>query len=117
MIRKVIRIDEEKCNGCGLCAEACHESAIGIVDGKAKLLRDDYCDGLGNCLPVCPAGAIAFEEREAVEYNEEAVKKNSAKNGAEKKGKNGCPGSNAHAIQRAVLQAAAEMKAASRLNQ
>lgn len=74
MIRKIIRIDESKCNGCGACAEACHEGAIGMVNGVAKLLRDDYCDGLGDCLPACPTGAITFEEREALAYDEEAVK-------------------------------------------
>ena len=75
MIRRIIHIDEEKCNGCGACAAACHESAIGMVDGKAKLLRDDYCDGLGDCLPACPTGAITFEEREAPAYDEAAVLK------------------------------------------
>ena len=73
MIRRIITIDEEKCNGCGLCAKACHEGAIGMVDGKAKLLREDYCDGLGDCLPACPMDAISFEEREAPAYNEAAV--------------------------------------------
>ena len=73
MIRRIIRIDEEKCNGCGACADACHEGAIEMIDGKARLMREDYCDGLGDCLPACPAGAISFEEREAPGYNEAAV--------------------------------------------
>ncbi len=73
MIRKIIHIDEERCNGCGACASACHEGAIGMVGGKAKLLRDDHCDGLGDCLPACPTGAITFVEREAAAYDEKAV--------------------------------------------
>ena len=73
MIRRIITIDTEKCNGCGLCADACHEGAIGIIDGKARLLREDYCDGLGDCLPACPTNAISFDEREAPAYNEAAV--------------------------------------------
>lgn len=84
MIRKIIHIDEDKCNGCGICAEACHEGAIGIVDGKAKLLRDDYCDGLGDCLPTCPTGAISFTEREALAFNKEEVEKNMAAKKAER---------------------------------
>ena len=75
MIRKIIHIDEEKCNGCGLCASACHEGAIDMVNGKARLVRENFCDGFGDCLPGCPTGAIAFEEREAPEYDEAAVKK------------------------------------------
>ena len=79
MVRKIIEINEEKCNGCGLCAKACHENAIGMVNGKAKLLRDDYCDGLGDCLPTCPTGAITFVEREAAAYDEAAVEANKRK--------------------------------------
>ncbi|NLD18744.1 MAG: 4Fe-4S binding protein [Clostridiales bacterium] len=78
MIRKIIQINEEKCNGCGACAQACHEGAIGMIDGKAKLLRDDYCDGLGDCLPTCPTGAITFVEREAAAYDKDAASSNTA---------------------------------------
>ena len=96
MVRKIIEIDREKCNGCGLCASACHEGAIGMVDGKAQLLRDDYCDGLGNCLPVCPTGAIRFIEREAAAYDEKAVQENMKK--AQSAPHSGCPGSRAQAF-------------------
>ena len=98
MIRKIIQIDEEKCNGCGACASACQEGAIGMVDGKAKLLRDDYCDGLGNCLPVCPTDAIKFIEREAAAYDEEAVKANMEKKGQAPMG--GCPGMRARMLRK-----------------
>ena len=97
MVRKIIHIDEEKCNGCGLCAEACHEGAIDIVDGKAKLMRENFCDGFGDCLPNCPTGAITFEEREAPAYDEAAVKKaQEAKKMEDMKHvhhEGGCPGS------------------------
>lgn len=108
MIRKIITIDEGKCNGCGLCAEACHEGAIGMMDGKAKLLRDDYCDGLGDCLPVCPTGAITFEEREAAEYDEAAVSARMAAAGKSPPA-GGCPGSNAHTVKREPASAQSEL--------
>lgn len=95
MRRRIIEIDEDKCNGCGACAKACHEGAIGMVNGKAKLLRDDYCDGLGDCLPTCPTAAIRFVEREAAPYDASAVSQN-------KQQKRTCPGSHAHAIERAA---------------
>ncbi len=99
MVRNIVKIDEEKCNGCGVCAKACHEGAIGMINGKAKLLRDDYCDGLGACLPACPAGAISFEQREAAEYDEAAVK---ARMEEEHKTapSGGCPGAKAHVLER-----------------
>ncbi len=100
MIRKIIRINEEKCNGWGACAAACHEGAIEMVDGKAKLMREDYCDGLGDCLPACPTNAISFEEREAPAYNEEAVRKAKIKKQAADL-PCGCPGTHSKIITRA----------------
>lgn len=115
MIRKIIKIDEEKCNGCGACVSACHEGAIGLVDGKAKLLRDDYCDGLGDCLPTCPTGAITFEKREAADYNEKAVMENKLKkHGIAHHG--GCPGSRLGRIMH-EHSSPNEVKAESRLSQ
>ncbi len=126
MIRKIIHIDEEKCNGCGLCASACHEGAIDIVDGKAKLVRENFCDGFGDCLPNCPTGAISFEEREAPAYDEAAVKDAQKKKAVEKlmrevQAEGGCPGSRVMELHKEAASeqgtAPASVRPASRLNQ
>lgn len=115
MIRRIIEIDEQKCNGCGACAAACHEGAIGMVNGKAKLMRDDYCDGLGDCLPTCPTGAITFVEREAAAYDEAAVL--AAKKHREQTIPCGCPGSAVKGIKRKKTAPAAVAVQESQLQQ
>lgn len=119
MIRRIIEINEDLCNGCGLCADACHEGAIAMVDGKAKLIKDDYCDGLGDCLPVCPTGAISFVEREAAAYDEAAVKERmDAKQQKSAPLPCGCPGSRSTSLKRHTTEIADPVRVnTSRLSQ
>ncbi len=112
MLRQLIKIDEEKCNGCGLCAKACHEGAIAMVHGKARLIRDDFCDGLGNCLPVCPTGAITFEEREAAAFDEAAVKAYQERLSVHHAPGGGCPGSRMRTFARQEAQETSPVLAA-----
>ncbi len=116
MLRKIIKIDEEKCNGCGACAAACHEGAIEMVNGKAKLTREDYCDGLGDCLPACPVDAITFEERGAPAYDEGAVRQAKTQKFGVKL-PCGCPSTQSKAIEREPVTPAAVTPAASQLSQ
>ncbi len=111
MLRQIIHIDEKKCNGCGACVTACHEGAIELVDGKAKLVRENFCDGLGDCLPNCPTGAITFEERDAPAYDQEAVEN------AKKKAAHACPGSAAMTLHEIEPQPSVAVTASSRLQQ
>ena len=111
MIRKIIKIDEEKCVGCGLCVTACHEGAIEMVNGKAKLTREDYCDGLGDCLPACPVDAISFEMREAPAYDEAAVLASKSKQPC------GCPGSRSQTLHRSACECASSVSVESQLRQ
>ena len=116
MIRKIIKIDEEKCNGCGVCVIACHEGAIDMIDGKAKLVRENYCDGLGDCLPACPVDAISFEEREAPAYDEEAVKQAQLKKSADAL-PCGCPGTQSKTLKSETISPVSTQSIQSQLMQ
>lgn len=116
MLRKIIKIDEEACNGCGACAKACHEGAIAMVNGKAKLIREDYCDGLGDCLPACPVDAISFEEREAPAYNEEAIRQAKERRQGDKC-RGGCPSAQSKAIKRDTAAPISKAAGSSQLSQ